>query len=243
MTFRINPKSTRAGMHLKQLEERFEAAAENLDRLGRVNMRQIGIDWNPSTLEPARNGKEIVYSLASYSDDHSDLVGRLRNVGRDQIGIEVVNRPLVGTNGFGNDEIVRNLSEAVGYAAKLDIKDGAVILPNGKSEGVRGVGEGITTPVDDDNTQYRLFAAALLEKAQKIIVGRVGNDFGEYIVAQMPSGFYVAYSTNYGDAPYIVTDFKALLKDKKQIRKDGDAIRFRRDRRGEWAQRILEEIE
>jgi hypothetical protein len=52
----------------------------------------------------------------------------------------------------------------------------------------------------------------------------------------------VAYNTNYGEAPYIVTDLSALEQDKQTVIRKGDAIRFRRDRRGDWAKKIFDEV-
>ena len=49
---------------------------------------------------------------------------------------------------------------------------------------------------------------------------------------------FIAYNRDYGEAPYIVTDLKHLLRDKSSLISSGDAIRHRRDYRGDWVSRL-----
>jgi len=234
---RIMPKSARAELDFRILGERFPEASQRVQSLGMLDLAEVGIDWNLTVLQPYKSGRGLIYLLG----EHDRLSGRIRDVGHNQAGIEVFNPALIGTNGFYNDNIIRNLSEAVAYAAKLEILNDVEILPQGEI----ARSSGASNPrghVDSDDSQYRAFAYELLARSRRIVVTRVGRDFGDYIVTEMPSGFFVAYNTNYGEAPYITLDICTLMKDKQTIRENKDAIVFRRDRRGNWAERILEEV-
>ncbi len=241
MVERLTPKSNRAQMDFRGIESKFSGAVANVSKIGGVNLSQMGIDWNPSIL--TSTGKSLSYSISNlYSDSTEPIKGKIRNCGHDKIGIEIYNPNMIGRSGYGNDEIIRCLSEAVEYSDKLEILDETTFLPMGETgEKTPKESKRKAPEVERDLIQYRLFAEKLLNMANKIIKGRSEGSFGDYVVAQMPSGFFVAYNANYGEGPYVVTDLDILLQDKTTIRKNNDAIRFRRDRRAgnKWIDRIL----
>jgi hypothetical protein len=117
----IQPDSLRAQMDLRRLGDRFFDAARNLSRLGKVCLREIGLDWNPIVLEVSRGGRVIVYTLDS---EYAQLgiQGRVCNVGRDRIGIGL-DSGVIGPRGMYRDEVVRSLSEALDYVSKLGVQE------------------------------------------------------------------------------------------------------------------------
>jgi hypothetical protein len=242
---RIEASGMRGSMDLASLANKFPGALEVIKKVGEISLPDAGIDWNPVTLSPNHGG--IGYQLASTHDRPGDPVyGRIRNIGRNQIGVEIKNYNSIRSNGHCNDGVIGALEEATRYVAKMDIMEDTTLLPNGESEGMGDprLSEGDMEGGEEDESQYRLFAKKLIDGSERIILTRSRGSFGKYIVAQMPSGFFVAYSVHYGEAPYVVTDLPLLLEDKKTLRENGDAMRVRRDRRAPkaWTERILKMV-
>lgn len=242
MAKRITPKSARAKIDFSNLEGLFSEASDNLKTTGSVNLAQIGIDWNPCVLKS--KGGKIGYDVNHYSDENI-ISGQIRNVGRNEIGIEVYSGT-VGASGLGNNDIIRYLSEAVNYASKLRIMENVTLLPAGEThEAQENPKESSSRACESrDVPEYQAFSRELIDMAERIHVARKDGSFGNYLVTEMPSGWIVAYSKNYGEGAYVVDSMETLLQDKPTIRKNGDAIRFRRDRRSGngWMDRILDLI-
>jgi hypothetical protein len=240
MVKRLEPKSMRGQTGLVKIVKGFDKARDTVKKVETVNLSEIGIDWNNTILDA--KGKAIGYHVGNPGTEDSYVDGKIRNMGYDEVGVEVYNPQMIGIGNFSNDDVISYLAEAITYTGKLNIVNNEVFLPSGKDPN-KGGGPRERSPGGPEigTEQYRIFAAELLNRSKEIIVGQQGKSFGDYIVAEMPSGFFVAYNKAYGEAPYVVTDLDILLQDKQTIIKNGDAIRFRRDRRAgsDWTDRLL----
>jgi|TARA_Y100000310_G_C20553654_1_gene749412 hypothetical protein len=241
----LKPRSERAKMDFASLADNFSDAVEAVKKFGIVDLSAMGMDWNTSVLKS--NGGGILYNTGNvYSNEGERVSGKIKNCGRGEIGIRVANPRLIGKYGLANDDIVRSLAEAVGYTAKLDILEGVEFLPSGEVDGVRFAQDNDFSRVDYndvDIVRHNRFRETLTNEAKRIITARNRDgSFDKYTVVEMPSGAFVAYCSDQNEAPYVVLDIDALTQDKQTIRKNRDAITFRRDARGDWEKRVMEAV-
>lgn len=237
---RIIPSSERSKIDFTKLQEGFIPAREAIDQYKKISLTDMGIDWNSCILGNGRS-KIISFSVgAEYKSNYDSISGIIKDFGREEYKLFVTGGSgNLGSSGFTEGYIIASVSEAVDIASKLEIITDN-ILPPGEMPAVFGdgnsTGGGISNP---DVASYRAFAAELLSGARSIIVSKPNEDFGDYIVAQTNQGWFIAYNRSYGEGLYIVPDLDTLMLDKQTIRREGSAIRIRRDRRGNrWKDRI-----
>ena len=233
----VEPHNLRAKIEHARMQKMFPNAVETVRGYGPIVLSEMGADWNRCIFERTKRGG-IIFTLGGENGSrHMILDGMVRNVGYDNIRIDV-QKGISGVD-FSDNYIVNSVSEGVQVCSKLEIITNE-LLPSGDEPPASGEGSGDRTYPDKDNEQYRIFAAEVLDKAKKIIVSTHCRAFGKYVVVESHQGFFIAYNKDYGEGTYIVDDFELLLFDKQTIKKEGLAITFRRDRRGNWEDRIRE---
>ena len=233
---RVEPHNERAKIEFARMERRFPYAVDAVREYGRISLQEVGLDWNRCVFEKLRRGG-IVFSLGGENGSwNRTLDGVVRNIGHDHRGLDV-KKGMTGVD-FSDNYFVNSVSEGVQVCSRLEIVTDE-LLPSGTVNPSDGEGGHRGYP-DTDDEQYRIFAAELLERAKTIIVSMPNGAFGTYIVVETHPGYFIAYNKKYGEGPYIVDDFETLFLDKQKIRKGGLAIRLRRDRRGDWEERIRE---
>ena len=225
------PTSERAKRNIELIAEGLPKAYQVIEANGPVSLANLGLDWNHTTLERTRR-KGIDFSLTDAININS-LSGNVKNGGYNIPLINVYN--LIGH--MSDDYVFNSLGEAISVVSKLNIQDEVEFLPMGEIGPRDNRGES-TQRLIPDHDEYRTFLGELVTSAEEIIVGRVNKQFGDYVVARTPIGFYLAYNRDYGKAPYVVADVETLLKDRQSIRRDGDAIRVVRN--GNWIEKLRE---
>lgn len=237
---RIDPVSTRSKVEYSRMQREYPLAREKLEQYELISLPEIGIDWNQTTfMRGSRHS--IDFCLPNEYVASSTLVGHIKNGGRDQPLIEVVDSEhIVGCASMTSDYIIRSLSEGVSLLSKLEILEDTELLPSGHTF-VTHQGDN-THPRSSFNgaedKRMREFAQELQEKGVGLCIARLNEQFGDYVVVRTTQGWYIAYNRNYGEAPYVVTDLNTLKQDKSGARRSGDVIWFRRDSRGDWVNRL-----
>ena len=235
----IEPSGLRAQMRYTNLQDRFCDAKKSLGLYKRVSLEEMGVAWNPTVLEASGRGT-INFRYSPLGG--GEISGQIRDGGSCNPIVEVKNGiALINRGQMCDDYLLESLAEAIAITSKLDIQDGVEFLPSGESEPQSQLGNGgSSNPVGNDDARFQAFAEELLNAGKAIIVGRTNHQFGKYIVVETNPGWYIAYNKNYGEAPYIVNELELLLLDKQTLIKSGDAIRHRRDPRGDWVKRLRE---
>jgi hypothetical protein len=237
---KIEPVSERSKIDYARMQGNYPLAREKLDRYHEVSLPEIGIDWNPTTF--MRGSHHCIdFCLPNEYVASSTLVGHIKNGGRDQPTIEVVDSDhLVGCASMTSDYIIRSLSEGVSLLAKLEILEDTELLPGGHTLVThKGNNTHPRSPFNGtEDKRMKEFAQELQEKGTGLCVARINKQFGDYVVVRTEQGWYIAYNRDYGEAPYVVTDLNTLKQDKSSARKSGDVIWFRRDSRGDWVNRL-----
>jgi len=244
----ISPKSLRAQNDFTSLTDNFYTAFQALSSYKELSLKNLGIDWNPTTLKFTSKG-QMRFSLGGASGNDLEVGGSIYDQGNLSPVISISRGgEHVGKDVMTNDYIVTSLSEAIGLTSKLEIKDGTEFLPSGEQDKIRlsrdnGIEDKVMSMEYIDEAKYRAFAAELLHKSKGIILGKKNDQFGKYIVVHTPLDWFVAYNKSYGEAPYVVANFNDLLMNKQELIDSGNAIRSRRDPRGDWRARLREFIE
>ena len=237
---RLYPVSERAKLDLERIGEHFHDVLEKLQVHERLSLPEIGIDWNQTELLK-NGGSAILYNMAHNVIDDLQVGGKIQVNNNDETQIYVSRGASdMGRAGMVNDFVIGNLTEATSLVNKLEILEGTEFLPAGEKLEANGNGHPGGNSIQIDDERMRQFAYVLLNSAEKIFVGSVNEQFGDYIVARTMSGWYVAYNTNYGEGTYVVPDLDDLLRTKSDLLSTKDAITLRRDPRGPWVDRLKE---
>ncbi len=236
----------RAKIELRRIKRDLPDAIEAVDQYGKIDLYELGIDWNNCILLNTR-GTGINFNLNEREQPAlSGVVGIQKEklwtgfVPYANITLYDKDR-LIGRTGFTKSEIINSVGEAVNIASKLEIISDE-ILPSGEINlpMINGEGNG-SGKRGGDEEDYKAMVAELLSRSRGIIATRKNEQFGDYMIVETNQDFFIAYNKNYGEAPYIVKDLGVLKLDKQSIMK-GDFFvkRFRRDRRGDWQSRLKE---
>ena len=233
----IVPNSERARMDYTAIQENFFDVLKVMSNYSELSMQKMGFDWNFVDLMKGRKG--VDFFLGSENVGGEGLEGTVRDKGRQTPIITANDSSIIGASEMTPNYITRSLREAFDIARKLEIHEDTEFLPSAESSGIvvpRGEGSGVAGK--PDQKRFKAFASELLNSAKSIIVGRKHQEFGNYIVAETNQGWFIAYNKNYGEGPYIVDDLDMLIFDKSTLRDSGEAIRHRRDPRGDWVKTL-----
>ena len=238
----------RSKIELRRIKRDLPNAIEAVDRYGKIDLYELGIDWNNCILLNTK-GNGIRFSLDERKSDQNTLKG-IVGIQKDKVltgffpyaNITLYDKNrLVGRPGLTRSEIINSVGEAVNIGSKLEIigdeilSAGEITLPVMNGDGSNGGRRGA------ENEDYRAMVAELLSRSRGIIATKKNEQFGDYIIVETNQDFFIAYNKNYGEAPYIVKDLEVLKLDKQAIRR-GDFFvkRLRRDLRGNWQSRLKE---
>jgi len=232
----INPSSARAKIDMSLIRENFHPTLDKLRQYGTVSMKDAGFDWNSTVLEKGK-GSAINFYLGNEYVENAFIQGRVHNGTVISPAIEVYGGSRnLGISSMTQDYVIRSLSDAMKIIRKVKLMPGTVFLPSGNqlppTENSGDSGKEL------DDKRRKNFLMELTEGCEELILARLDRRFEDYTVAKMKSGWYIAYNQDYAEGPFIVTDLEYLLLPKTELIKTSSAIRFRRDARGDWPDKV-----